>query len=77
MTLYGLKKKGKFEFPLIVKELKDLEPCIENSYWANYGMSKKGSNYSREDFMKDKLRVKIEITELKEKIDEEEKNHKG
>ena len=64
MIIYGLKTKDKFEFPVKVKELSDLEEKINHAYWCAFGMSSKGSNYSMEDFMKDKIKVKIEITKI-------------
>lgn len=64
--LYALKVKGKFQFPVKVKELSQLDTEINKAFWCAYGISSKGSNYSMDDYMKDKIKVKIEIMEIKE-----------
>jgi len=66
MILYGLKTKGRFEFSVLAKDTADLESKIEDCYWANFARSSKGSSYSRADFMKNKIKVRIEITEIPE-----------
>jgi hypothetical protein len=72
------KNKPKWQYALITKQrvphiiilsntLKDFDQAIDTLYWNQHGLAPKGSNFTKEDLLKNYLKRRISITPLEEK----------
>jgi len=67
MKYFALKKKRKlFELICISTDQTRFDENINSVYRNKIGISRDGSNYSMEDFLKDYDKVIVEIKELKQ-----------
>jgi hypothetical protein len=62
--MFALQKKGKFEFTCLSKTEDDLDRAIIRAFGRWQGMQSLGSNKTIADFMADKIKVAITISEI-------------
>jgi hypothetical protein len=62
--IYVLRKKKTLTFFCFDKTLGGLKEKIDSCYWNQKGMSPAGSNYTKKDYMRDKVISEIHISDL-------------
>lgn len=62
--MYALKTKGKWEFSHPYRTEAELNDAIKNKFLAWSGIQPKGSNKTIEDYMQDKVKVKISVEKI-------------
>lgn len=62
--MYGIFDEKTKTIHTLTKTLADFELKIEKAYWSSRGMQAQGENYTIDDFMLNKRKVKFTMEEI-------------